>query len=221
MCISQQPYEIASDIHLSDLLAVSDHKPSRNQTMGKQWYSIFHLQSRSMFFCGHFIMECCLYPCRNSKLGRWRTTPCHKTRNATCTPAFFPVCARVFRILQRFFFGASHRANPVLQKFRFVLRAGVHPSTSVLQAPRWGCRWLPIMWKTMGPWSNPPQSIKRKISHRCLDHAKLTILITINRDQNRKFRPSGVRVGQNKIPGPQFQNHNWIKCTALPYFAYI
>ena len=79
---------------------ITNHREIRPWESSDIRYFIFNRVQCS--FGGHFIMECCLYPCRTSKLGRWRTTPCHKTRNATCTPAFFPVCARVFRILQRF-----------------------------------------------------------------------------------------------------------------------
>ena len=166
-------------------------------------------------------MECCLYPCRNSKLGRWKTTPCHKTRNATCTPAFFPVCATVFAFYS--FFSLELHTERILYYRNLGLYYGM-ASTPLppYSKPRVGVAdGCPSCGKPWALGKNPPQSIKRKISHRCLDHAKLTILITVNRDQNRKFRPSGVRVGQNKTPGPQFQNHSRIKCTALPYFAYI
>ena len=43
----------------------------------------------------------------------------------------------------------SHRAGPVLQEFRLVLRAGVWHSTSVVQALPWGQGWLCILLNVM------------------------------------------------------------------------
>ena len=49
---------------------------------------------------------------------------------------FFPVRQGLFPCSTALFLKNSHRAGPVLQELGFVLRAGVHDSTSVRQAPR-------------------------------------------------------------------------------------
>ena len=49
---------------------------------------------------------------------------------------FSPVRQGLFPCSTALFLKNSHRASPVLQEFGLVLRAGVHDSASVRQAPR-------------------------------------------------------------------------------------
>ena len=145
MRISKQLCEIARDIRLSDVLAVS-------QTIAKSDHEkavIFDISSSFAFnfLRGISLWSSAFIPAETQDLEGGEPSLAIKATKALLVlrQVFSPVRQGFLPFVQHFFSVTSHRARPVLQEFRFVLRAGVHPSTSVLQARRWGCGWLPIM----------------------------------------------------------------------------